>query len=105
MISTNKLNLAGLKILGRRHSYCVSRGCRGKITGLTFLPNRLGPPAVMTMLRTSIFALIVCCLIGAGVAVGDDARNSRPAVGRVSFELDVLPILTATGRTQGACPG
>jgi hypothetical protein len=69
---------------------------------------------------------MVCCLIGSAKAVGEEGENPRlrfglaSAVGTahptrdgtrsvpttgVSFELDVMPILTAKGCNQGACHG
>src|SRR5262249_42107259 len=62
------------------------------------------------------FALIVCVFVLGGVLRAEEsskaeAGTARPtgsagaSPSRVSFELDVLPILTAKGCNQGACHG
>src|SRR5262245_11345302 len=48
------------------------------------------------------YTLPILCLLFAGAALAADGTRSVPAT---SFELDVLPILTARGCNQGACHG
>src|SRR6476620_4477017 len=56
------------------------------------------------MLRRPIIALLVYLAIVSAAFSGDaDATRSAPAT--LSFELDVMPILTARGCNQGACHG
>jgi hypothetical protein len=67
------------------------------------------------MFRQPIIALLVyLTMIGAMAVYGEDGRGSVPATEKdgtrsapaaVSFELDVMPILTARGCNQGACHG
>src|SRR6476620_838502 len=56
------------------------------------------------MLRRPIIALLVYLAIVSAAFSGDaDATRSAPAT--LSFELDVMPLLTARGCNQGACHG
>src|SRR5262245_11110645 len=61
------------------------------------------------MRRYWFLALLLSCAVNASglIAFGDDGKpvDPRSSVGFVSFELDVLPILTARGCNQGACHG
>src|SRR5687767_3602698 len=60
-----------------------------------------------------VIALIFCATVfGGGVVLAGDGTRSVPATevprsrfGLVSFELDVMRILTAKGCNQGACHG
>src|SRR5882724_5379034 len=60
------------------------------------------------MHRWLIIALLVYLAIVSGAVAGDAADTQDPSLAlraSVSFELDVLPILTARGCNQGACHG
>src|SRR6187551_1136588 len=48
--------------------------------------------------------LVLCLLLGAAITIARCEAADGPA-GIPSFELDVLPILTARGCNQGACHG
>ena len=60
------------------------------------------------MRRSLIFALVLYLAIVSAAIAGDADGNRDPSLTRrasVSFELDVMPILTARGCNQGACHG
>src|SRR3954451_16763689 len=70
--------------------------------------NRLCPTCGFAMRRSLIFALVLYLAIVSAAIAGDADGNRDPSLTRrasVSFELDVMPILTARGCNQGACHG
>ena len=57
----------------------------------------------MLVLRLTLTAIVLSGC--AAAAMADDRQPAEQASGVPSFELDVLPILTARGCNQGACHG
>jgi hypothetical protein len=53
----------------------------------------------------AVFTAAVAALATAQSALAEDQSRPAPSAGTVSFELDVMPILTARGCNQGACHG
>src|SRR5439155_16028789 len=65
-------------------------------------------PAVFAMRCSMRCALMLCVVVSAGALRAEDAKQSdgtRSVPTTASFELDVMPILTAKGCNQGACHG
>src|SRR5690242_12986259 len=56
-------------------------------------------------MRRSLIIALVLSLAIVSAAIAGDADGTRSVPATLSFELDVMPILTARGCNQGACHG